>query len=165
MQPVDVLRDHSGQSDRFQVGQGTMSRVRFRAADPAPAEVGTGPVAPLGIGGADELAVLHRRGAYRGRPAIVRDPGVGRHARTSECDPAAAAEQFCGRRNGGRGCHCHARTVPCKINMQEFQIRLNRWPNTRSTLAQLIVPVPFSRRAASAIEPVIEGYTVNDSDT
>ena len=32
-------------------------------------------------------------------------------------------------------------------------------------LAQLMVPVPLSRRAASAIEPVIEGYTVNDSET
>jgi hypothetical protein len=34
-----------------------------------------------------------------------------------------------------------------------------------NTVAQLMVPVPLSRRAASAIEPVIEGYTVNDSET
>src|SRR5215207_4667923 len=49
VQPVDVLRDHSGQPDRFQVSKGTMSRVGFRPADPAPAKIGTGPVATLGI--------------------------------------------------------------------------------------------------------------------
>src|SRR5687768_11939020 len=162
MQPVHVLSDHSGQSDGFQVGQGTMSGIWFRAADAAPAQVGTGPVATLSIGRAEELVVLHRRGTYRGRPAIIRDPGVGRHTRTSEGDPAAAAEQFCGRGNGGRPCHCHARTVPCKIKMRESSIRLT---HLRAVPAQLIVPVPFSRRAASAMEPVIEGYTVNDSDT
>jgi hypothetical protein len=44
-------------------------------------------------------------------------------------------------------------------------IQLNHRPGTRSLRGQLIVPVPLRRRAASAIEPVIEGYTVNDSDT
>jgi hypothetical protein len=166
VQPVDVLRDHSGQPDRFQVGQGTMSRVRFSPAYSAPAEVGTGPVATLSIRRAGELAVLHRRGAYRGWPAIVRDPRVGRHAGAGEGDPAPAAEQCCGRRNGSWSCHCHASTVPCKINTQEFCLRLRiaGWA-LMLPLAQLIVPVPLSRRAASAIEPVIEGYTVNDSET
>src|SRR5215216_1518132 len=120
MQPVDVLRDHSGQPDSFQVSKGTMSRVGFCPADPAPAKIGTGPVATLGIRRADELAVLHRRGAYRGWPAIVRDPRVGRHAGAGEGDPTPAAEQCCGRRNGSWGCHCHASTVPCKIKTQEF---------------------------------------------
>ena len=124
MKSVNVLRDHSGQPNRFQVNQGTMSRVRCCTADPAPPEIGPGPIATLGIRRADELAVLHRRGAYRGWPPIVRDPRVGRYAGTGEGDPTPTAEQFCGRRNGGQSCHCHVSTVPCKINIQEFCLRL-----------------------------------------
>ena len=36
-------------------------------------------------------------------------------------------------------------------------VRYASLPSARLPLAQLIVPVPLSRRAASAIEPVIEG--------
>ena len=36
-------------------------------------------------------------------------------------------------------------------------VMLTRKTVPTDTLAQLIVPVPLSRRAASAIEPVIEG--------
>ena len=34
-----------------------------------------------------------------------------------------------------------------------------------SVQVQLMVPAPLSRRAASATEPLIDGYTVNESAT
>ena len=82
MQSVDVLGDHSGQSGRFQVGECTVAGIRFRVTDSAPTKIGARPVTLLCVEGADELAVLHGRGADRGRSAIVRDPRVGRDART-----------------------------------------------------------------------------------
>ena len=74
VQAVDVLGDHPGQPGRpLQLDQRPVTGVGLGLADPPPAQVGPGPVAPLRLGGPDELAELHRRGPDRGRPAVVRD--------------------------------------------------------------------------------------------
>jgi hypothetical protein len=139
VQPVDVLGDHSGESGGFQIGECPMSRVGMRTTDSTPAEMGTGPVSPLRICRADELAVLHRGGADRGWTPIVRNPRISRHACAGERDPTATAEQVRDRCRRDRRRNAHTQTVPT------------------DPLTQLIVPAPLSRRAASAIEPVIEG--------
>src|SRR4029453_2502675 len=118
-----------------------MSRVGFRATDSAPAEEGTGPVPPLRVCGAYEFAVLHGSCSNRGRAPVVGNPRIGRHARASECDPTATAQQVRDRCGGDRRRNAHTQTVPTVLR------------------AQLMLPVPWSRRAASAMEPVIEGET------
>src|SRR6187200_2067589 len=152
-----------------------MPSVWLCHTDTTPTEVGTSPIPPLRVCGSDELAVLHRRGTDRSRPAIIGNPGVGRHSGTSECDPRAATEQFCGRRNRGWGCHAHPRTVPGTINTRRrAEEEASRHASSSASddevggvkayvssrfrfLTQVIMPVLWSRRAASAIEPVIDG--------
>ena len=93
VQAVDVLRDEPRQATLgLHRGETVMGGIRLRAAHPAPAQMSPGPVALQSVRPGDELLVRHRGAHRRAWPPVVRDPGVGRHTRTGEHQPAPVAE-------------------------------------------------------------------------
>ena len=107
MQPVDVLRDRPDErADAFEIGQGVVAGVGPGPSHPRPADVAARPVPLPRLGGAQELAVLHRRDATGAvRAAVVRDAGVGGDAGAGEGDERAAREDVEGPVQRVRGGH------------------------------------------------------------
>ncbi len=97
VQTVHVLGDdavHHGQL--LQPGDRTMPRVRASPADGAPAQMAAGPVAPPRDRVPGERLVRHRRVPPRrpGRPAVVRDPRLGRQAGPAEHHHTPVGDPF-----------------------------------------------------------------------
>ena len=103
VQPVDVLGDDSvQQAAPLQLGHGVVALVRGGPGDVPPAQVAARPVPLPGRGGAGERLVCHRLGppGQPGRPAVVRDAGLGGQARPAQHDDPARPDQVRNFSNG-----------------------------------------------------------------
>jgi hypothetical protein len=95
VKPVDVLRDHRAErAGTLQASDRAVAGIWPHRRETPPAHEGTSPVATAHGRRPDELVVLHRRDSPRPvGPAIVRDPGVGRHSGAREHEHVARRDQ------------------------------------------------------------------------
>jgi hypothetical protein len=95
MQAVHVLGDDPGQQAApTKLGDGAVAVVRQSPGDAPPAHMAAGPVPAPGRGTPGEGLVGHRRGAQgqAGRPAVVRDTGLGRQPGSAQHEHAAGRD-------------------------------------------------------------------------
>lgn len=105
VQAVHVLGDDPGQqATPAEFGDGAVAVVRQRPGDAPPAQVAARPVPAPGGGAPGKGLVGHRRGAQglAGRPAVVRDAGLGRQPGSAQHEHAAARDDV-GERAEGTG--------------------------------------------------------------